>query len=1687
VGANEGLAYLARLHGIALEYHDIWGKLHRAQDASLAALLAEMGVSAHTPEEIEAAIAAHESTRWRSILPPVILVREGTTTYSVRLALPAALDERTLEWRLVEESGAARSSSFEPRVLASPERTEVGGERYVARELELDIGFAPGYHRLEILRDAAVIATASLIVTPHACFRPDAVNGEGRVWGPTAQLYGVRSDRNWGIGDFTDLLHFLEQWALRGGGIIGVNPLHALFPHNPAHASPYSPSSRLFVNVLYLDVEAIEDFAESREASELVHSPVFQARLHKLREGELVDYVGVATTKVRVLEIVYAHFRAHHLGPGTSRARAFRAFQGREGEQLRRHALFEALQERFHREDPSIWGWQVWPEHYRDPNSPDVARYAREHVERVELFEYLQWQADLQLARIGTRSFELGLGIGLYQDLAVSIDRAGAESWANQNVYAVSASVGAPPDDFNLGGQNWGLPPMQPEQLRRIAYEPFIATLRANMRHAGALRIDHVMTLMRLFWIPPNGTPAEGAYVEYPFADLLGILALESHRNRCMVIGEDLGTVPDEMRSALKAAGVLSYRLLYFERDAAGEFKPPNDYPADALVAASTHDLPPLAGYWEGRDLARRHELGHFPSDEARQQQLASRAQDRERFRRALEREGLLPGDRAAPARMTPELARALHVYLARTPARVLVVQLEDVLGVQEQVNLPGTTMEHPNWCRKLPVALERIPHDEQFLALTENLARVRGTSSRARMRTPRAEANIPRATYRLQLHRDFNFAQVTALIPYLDALGVSHIYCSPYLRARPGSQHGYDIVDHSSFNPEIGSKDDFERFVATLEAHGMGHILDMVPNHMGVMGADNAWWMDVLENGPTSAYADYFDIDWDPIDPDLAGHVLVPVLGNHYAHVLERGELRLVYESDGGSFAVWYFEHRFPIDPREYPRILQRAVRELAPDALPAGIQAELESLIAAFGHLPERQAAGPQAVAERGRDKELHKARLARLAREHTPLAQALERAAREASVEELHDLLEAQAYRVAYWRVAADEINYRRFFDVNDLAALRMENEAVFEATHRFVLELAAAGKVDGLRIDHPDGLFDPAQYFRRLQVRYAELASLEGCERPLYVVAEKIVAPHEHLAQSWPVYGTTGYRFANVVTGLFVDTAAEARVDRAWRAFVREEAIDFAEAAYRGKHTIMDSALAGELTVLATRLLRIARADRRTRDHTLNSLRQALAEIVACFPVYRTYVTGGASGITRQDRRFIDWAVAQAKRRSRVGDPSTFDFVKSVLTVRPASSELEPAYRAFAMRFQQFTSPVTAKGVEDTSFYVFNRLASLNDVGGDPDAFGMAVSAFHGASADRAARWPHTMLATSTHDNKRSEDVRARINVISELPAAWRLAVRRWSRLTRSKKRVVEGDRAPSRNDEYLFYQTLVGSFPAGELGPHELAAYCTRIEGFMRKAIREAKVRTSWVNPNEAYETAVAEFVRAALGRLDANPFLDDFRGQLAAFVWFGMLNSVSMALIKFSSPGVPDLYQGNEILDFSLVDPDNRRPVDYERRRGLLDQIKALAAAGPAADRLRTLFETPQDGRAKLWVIWRALEVRRKHPDLFKRGDYHPLAVSGARANHAVAYARRMGNLGIVVIAGRLFASLGLELGVVPCGETAWQDTAVDLSFLPAGTRLENLLTGESLAAKGTLPLGRAMANFPGALLGYGL
>jgi (1->4)-alpha-D-glucan 1-alpha-D-glucosylmutase len=882
--------------------------------------------------------------------------------------------------------------------------------------------------------------------------------------------------------------------------------------------------------------------------------------------------------------------------------------------------------------------------------------------------------------------------------------------------------------------------------------------------------------------------------------------------------------------------------------------------------------------------------------------------------------------------------------------------------------------------------------------------------------RDPRPRA----ATYRVQLNAGFTFDDAAAIAGYLAALGVSHLYCSPILQAAAGSTHGYDVVDPGRLNAELGGVPGYRRLTEHLAQAGLGQVLDIVPNHMALAGRANAWWWDVLENGPSSRYASYFDIDWDPPERKLTATVLMPVLGDQYGRVLEAGEL--VVTRQDGSFAVRYFDHEAPISPRTLGGLLTKA-------AARAGSE-ELESLAVAFSRLPHGRRTDRDAVVERHRDKEVLRARLAELCATNPEVAAAVdaEVEALNRDPDALDDLLGQQNYRLAYWRTAAEELSYRRFFDIESLAGLREEDETVFADAHRRILRLVADGTVDGLRVDHVDGLADPEGY----------LARLRDATGGGYVVVEKILEDDEELPRSWPTAGTTGYEFLNHVNQLFVDSRHEAAVRACYTRFTGQ-AQDYAEVVYAAKVQIMREDLAAELERLTALLADVCERHRRHRDYTRRELRDALRELIAAFPVYRTYVRAGHP-VTAADRAHVATAVAAARQRLPDLDAELTGFIGELL----AGGYPGEAETGFAVRFAQVSAPVMAKGVEDTAFYRYQPLVSLNEVGGDPGRFGRPVADFHHAMAGAARRWPQAMLTLSTHDTKRSGDVRARISLLSELPAEWEHAVTRWAERNRRHSR----GGWPDRNTEYLLYQTLVGAWP---IDPGRAGA-------FLLKAAKEAKAHTSWIDPNAGYDDALSAFVTAVLADRD---FVADLERFLAEhrLVERGRVNALAQTALLLTCPGVPDLYQGTELWDLSLVDPDNRRPVDYSERRRVLDLV---AGGGPEEALARG-----DEGGPKLWLIHRVLGHRRGQPDAYGPGSgYEPLHVRGPGARHAVAFARTGG---LAVIVPRLVASL----------DEAWTGTTVDL---PDGDWVD-VLTGEK-ADGGRVGVAALLRRFPVAVLG---
>lgn len=876
----------------------------------------------------------------------------------------------------------------------------------------------------------------------------------------------------------------------------------------------------------------------------------------------------------------------------------------------------------------------------------------------------------------------------------------------------------------------------------------------------------------------------------------------------------------------------------------------------------------------------------------------------------------------------------------------------------------------------------------------------------------------VPGSTYRVQLHSAFTFDDAREIADYLRDLGITHVYCSPYLQAAKGSTHGYDVIDHTRVNEELGGADAHVEFVETLRQLGLSQILDVVPNHMAIGERGNAWWWDVLENGPSSRYAHYFDVDWEPPEARLHNLVTMPVLGDHYGRILENGELRM--EREGGRFVVRYHEHAFPAAPKGLPDLLSRA-------ALLSGSD-ELGFLADVYRFLPAPTATDVASVKRRHRDKEIAARQLADLCTGDPAIAEAIDRVLHEVNhdIEALDSMLSGQNFRLAWWRTAGRELGYRRFFDINTLVGLRTENEQVFRDTHCRIFEWLRDGILDGLRIDHPDGLRDPQRYFRRLHEAFPQA----------WLVAEKILEPGERLRSTWPIAGTTGYDFLNRAGNLFVDPRGEEPLTRFYAEFTGNST-DYHEAVRERKEQVLRATLGSDVNRLTAQFMTVCERHRRYRDFTRHEIHQALRALITSFPVYRTYVRPESGEVHDDDRRYVEYAVADAKKHRPELPPDLFDFIGYVLLLQ-VTGAIESE---FVLRFQQFTGPAMAKGVEDTTFYVYNRLISLNEVGGHPGTFGGTLPEFHRLTSESALNWPAAMLGTSTHDTKRSEDVRCRIHLLSEMPDRWAESVSGWAAYN-DRYRTAN---FPDRNIEYLFYQSLVGAWPI------ELE----RMLKYIEKASREAKTFTSWTDPGPKYDEALRNFVRSVFEDAQIMRSIGDFAAKL---VTPGRISSLSQTLIKLTAPGVPDFYQGTEIWDLSLVDPDNRRPVDYDLRR---NRLREVADMPPEAAMARS-----DEGFPKLLVTHRTLAARKQRPDCFgPGGPYTPVLARGNKSEHAVAFLR--GEAAVTVVP-RLVIGLAGD----------WQDTVLTV---PPG-EWSNVFTSEMIPS-GEVRLSELLARFPVAFL----
>jgi (1->4)-alpha-D-glucan 1-alpha-D-glucosylmutase len=981
--------------------------------------------------------------------------------------------------------------------------------------------------------------------------------------------------------------------------------------------------------------------------------------------------------------------------------------------------------------------------------------------------------------------------------------------------------------------------------------------------------------------------------------------------------------------------------------------------------------------------------------------------------------------------------------------------------------------------------------------------------------RVLRSDARAPVSTYRVQMHKDFSFGDAQGIVGYLKKLGISDFYSSPIFEARPGSMHGYDVTRHDRLNPELGGDEGFLSFSAELQRQGLGLLLDIVPNHMGV-GNDSVWWQDVLENGHASQYSEYFDIDWKPLKPALRNKLLLPILGNQYGTELENKHIQVSIEN--GRPRVHYYDHIMPVAPRTVHLMFDQF--DGGPNPLPPSFRELLQQI----DELPPHETANDE-LREQRRQRLAHLLPLLREALA-SPEMQPFVRQALETingiegdphSFDSLHLLLDAQPYRLASWRTSAEEINYRRFFDVNDLVGLRMENPQVFAATHCLIRELLATHRVTGLRIDHCDGMFNPRQYLIRLQLLYLasqcagevprQETAANGIERsvldpvrgydwsrsqgPLYTVVEKILEPREYLPPEWPVRGTSGYDFVYLANGIFIQSANEKRFNVLY-AQVLGHTVDPDEIIYRSKLQVMQTALASEVYTLTNLLSRIAAANRKARDFTDNILETVLRQTIAAFPVYRTYIDDrGEYG--ERDVAFLRFAVARAKRLNPDIDSSAFDFLRETLLLQSSSpsgrQKPDPQMLYFALKFQQLTGPVMAKGVEDTAFYVYTRFLSSNEVGGSAKSFGISLDTLHQSNQERVRHSPDTMLTTSTHDTKRSEDVRNRLNVLSEMPQLWSSSVHRWQRMNaKFKQKMEDGRIAPDNNEEYLLYQTILGAWPWQMQTQQDRENFVERIRQYASKALSEAKVNLSWINPDPVYMKAVHEFITAILMpglRGKESPFVASLSSLLPQLQLFGAVNSLAQVVLKIAVPGIPDLYQGNELWELNLVDPDNRRSVDYHQRSVYLDGLLALSdGEGPAAV-CREVLSNLDDGRAKLWTTQRALQLRTQEHALFRHGEYAALEVAGDHKENAIAFLRRdaKSERSVLAVLPRFAYTLMRGKPELPLGP-AWGSDQLRVP-VSSGTRYTNVFTGESLsvAEQQTLALSTILATFPVALL----
>lgn len=1512
---------IVQSYGVNLEHEDQSGKMCKISLNESLLFLDQIGINTETTEQLQNHISQSVHDKWQRYLEPVQICKK-TKELIIKVRISAKQVNTDFYWVLKEENGDVYKGEFQPvKLNITAYKTIKKKGKYLELELLLPVNVGIGYHNLKIIDSRLNECTSKLIIAPDKCYIPSGVKDINNISGPNFKMNDFSNCR---VNNFVDLGHYINRLTPQTADIINIGNINICSTNLNDYMFETLPSSKNLYNPFLICIDNAIDLLQDRLIERDKLYIQYSEMLFAFQIENKIPLEELLKKKKQVLRLLYQSFRENHISKQTLLSSRFMTYTMQKLSIQRKLHVFEALEDYFNVEYPDYNSWLDWPEPYQNPESEVVKAFEKNNIELIQFYEFIQWLIDIQYGKSARISFNHNMPVGICSDFQWNINPHGSEIWANQEYYSHAFSLNI----VNKTGEYNSIPVL-PHKMKNNNYQHFICSLRSNMNHTGAINIFDIEKMHHQYWQIADEENTS-ILINYPFDDLLSIIALESFRNKCMVIAN----INDDCSSLIKQK-ILQNGML-----------------TDDCINLTT---------------------------------INNEQEFNETYLLSEDKESVLLAEKDEP----------------------------ETSGV--------------------------ILH----------------------------KTKIPDATYRLQFNKRFTFNDAIKIIPYLKNLGVSHIYSSPILKARVGSMHGYDIIDHNCINPELGSLDDFYNFVNVLHQHEMGLILDIVPNHMGI-SKNNKWWMDVLENGPSSEFACFFDIDWKPLKHELHSKVLIPVLGDHYGNIIHNGELRLQFNKEVGKLKLYYYEHEFPINPSSYPMILDYRTDVLVSRLGSSHLDYyEYLSIITEFDNLPKIKVVDSEKQLERIREKEVAFRRLATLSQKNPLVLEFIQENLQDfesnkedtVSCNRLHSLLEQQAYRLAYWRVSSDEINYRRFFDINDLAGLCVDNPIVFKYSHNFILDLVEEKLIDGLRIDHPDGLFNPGEYFVRLQYEISKRLNLPfkieydstdaSNTLPFYLVAEKILAPVENLPENWPVHGTVGYDYMNSICGLFIDKRNEKQFTKLYNRFVNKQT-NFSELVKTCKKLIMKTSLNGELNVLSNYLNKISENYIQTRDYTLNSLREALVEVIAYFPVYRTYITKDEK--SNKDVDYIKWAVGLAKKDNQSTDPSIFNFIEQVLLLefeQDSQSDFYDQMLKFAMKFQQYTSPLMAKGLEDTTFYRFNRLVALNEVGGEPNHFGVSVNEFHYHNTRRLESFPHNMLSTSTHDTKRSEDTRVRICVLSEIPDEWQQTINKLSQINRSKKTKFHKTYIPSKNDEYLFYQTLFAIWPFYDVQPEELETIIERLEQYMLKAIREAKVNTSWVNINETYEEAICSFIRKVLSSPEKHLFWKEFFPLHKKIALAGFLNSLSQVVLKLTSPGMPDIYQGCEAWSYTLVDPDNRQNLDYESLSRTLYNTVSLEG------------KSISDTETKQFITAMTLNYRKDNPNLFAYGQYIPIEVKGSMANHIVAYARVDDSTQVIIVAPRLISKYINEDHPFLIHDSIWNDTKLILPETLTSISWENLYTKE--------------------------